>query len=118
MAEEAKRQIADMTGPLAIPRQNGEPIFQALWEARAFGIAVVLSEKEVYTWRDFSQGLAAQIAHAEQHGMDSSYYERWYAALEQLVTSRGLIAQEDIDQRAAEYAADPPDDHGGHHHHH
>ncbi|MDH3598937.1 MAG: nitrile hydratase accessory protein [Candidatus Tectomicrobia bacterium] len=117
MAEEAKRHIADMTGPLAIPRQNGEPTFQSPWEARAFGIAVVLSEQDVYAWRDFSQSLAAQIAHAEQYGMDSGYYERWYAALEQLVTSRGIITQEEIDQRATAYASDHHDNHGDHHHH-
>ena len=47
MAKEANRHIADMEGQLAIPRKNGEPVFEAPWEARAFGMAVVLNEKQV-----------------------------------------------------------------------
>ena len=120
MAAEANRQIANMNGNLAIPRQNGEPLFQAPWEARAFSIAVVLNEKHVYPWRDFSQSLAAEIAQADARGTDSTYYERWYAALEKLVTAAGLVSQDEIDQRTAEYAAGLHDDHHDHHdpHHH
>ena len=114
MASEANRQIADMTGNLAIPRQNGEPLFQAPWEARAFSMAVVLNEQDVYPWRDFSQRLAAEIADAEARGLGSTYYERWYAALEKLVTSAGLMSQDEIDQRSAEYAAGQHDDHHDH----
>jgi nitrile hydratase accessory protein len=117
MATEANRHIADMQGQLALPRKNGEPVFAAPWEARAFGMAVVLNEKQIYPWRQFSQGLAAEIAHAEQHGSDSSYYERWYAALEKLVTAAGLVAQEEIETRTAEYASGVRDDHDEHHRH-
>ena len=41
--------------------------FQAPWEARAFGLAVALNEKESYEWREFSAELAAKIAAAEQN---------------------------------------------------
>ena len=121
MADTVNRQITDMAEGLAMPRLNGEPLFEAPWEARAFSIAVVLSEKETYPWRDFSQCLAAEIAHAEEHGIDSTYYERWYTALEKLVAIHGLITQAEIDQRTAEYAAGLYNDHehnahGDHHH--
>jgi nitrile hydratase accessory protein len=117
MATEANRHIADLQGQLAIPRKNGEPIFADPWEARAFGMAVVLNEKQVYPWQQFSQGLAAEIAHAEQHGIDSSYYERWYAALEKLVITAGLITQEEIETRTAEYTSGVRDDHDEQQHH-
>jgi nitrile hydratase accessory protein len=117
MATEANRYIADMEGQLAIPRKNGEPVFTAPWEARAFGMAVVLNEKQVYAWRQFSQSLATEIAHAEQHGVHSSYYERWYAALEKLVTAAGLVTPEEIETRTAEYVSGAHNEHGEHHHH-
>ncbi len=116
MANSANRQITDMEGRLAIPRQNGEPTFEAPWESRAFGMAVVLHEKELYPWRDFSQTLASEIADAEAHGSASSYYERWYATLEKLVIAKGLLSSEDINRRLAEYAAGLHDDHADHDH--
>ena len=39
------RTIASLDGTEALPRKNGELVFQAPWEGRAFGLAVVLNEK-------------------------------------------------------------------------
>src|SRR5688572_23161193 len=93
--------ISSMEGDLAIPRRNGEPVFDAPWEARAFGMAVALNENGIYPWRDFSQGLSAEIAEAERHDRDSTYYECWYATLEKLVKASGLVTQDEVDQRTA-----------------
>lgn len=118
MTTAANRHITDMAGALAIPRQNGEPTFAAPWESRAFSMAVVLHDKELYPWRDFSQTLAAEIADAESHGTASSYYERWYATLEKLVIAKGLLNTDEINHRTAEYAAGLHDDHPDHDHDH
>jgi len=40
MPEEPDPRIADMDEQVALPRKNGELVFAAPWEARAFGIAV------------------------------------------------------------------------------
>jgi nitrile hydratase accessory protein len=115
------RRIADMGEQLALPRQNGELVFEAPWEARAFGLAVALNERGMYEWRDFSQGLAAETASADRHGLPSSYYERWLATLEKLAIARGLVTPEEIEARATAYASGAHDDHGHHdehsHHH-
>jgi nitrile hydratase accessory protein len=108
--------ISNMQGELAMPRRNGEPVFETPWEARAFGMAVALNEKGIYPWGAFSQELAAEIAAAEQHDTHSTYYERWYAALEKLAEASGLVTQEEVDQRAAEYASGMHDDHHDHDH--
>lgn len=118
MASPINPDISNMEGGLAIPRRNGEPVFDAPWEARAFGMAVALNEKGIYPWRDFSQGLSAEIAEAERHHHDSTYYERWYAALEKLAKASGLVTQEEVDQRTAEYASGMHDDHHDHDHDH
>ncbi len=99
------RQIANMAGELAAPRQNGELVFDTPWEARAFGMAVVLHDNGLYKWREFSQGLAAEIAAAEQHRIDSSYYERWLASLEKLVVAAGLMTPDELHARMAAYAS-------------
>jgi len=111
MMQKADGQIATMEAQIALPRENGELVFQAPWEARAFGLAVALNEQESYEWREFSAELAATIAVAEQNNDPSSYYAGWIASLEELVIARGLISREQLDARTAECAAGIHDDH-------
>ena len=62
MAAAPDPHITTMDEQTAFPRHNGTLVFEAPWEARAFGLAVALNEAGVYPWRDFSQGLAAETA--------------------------------------------------------
>lgn len=107
MATTPDPRITAMDDAVALPRQNGELVFAAPWEARAFGLAVALHEAGVYPWRDFSAGLAA----AEQHGGHTSYYERWLETLEKLAIAHGLVTREELEARTAAYALDDHDDH-------
>jgi nitrile hydratase accessory protein len=111
------RRIADMDEQTALPRQNGELVFAAPWEARAFGIAVALNEGGVYPWRDFSHQLAMEIAAAERQGVPSNYYERWLAAIEKLALAKGLITPVELEKRTAECASGMYDEHHDHQHH-
>ena len=111
MTQKADGPIAATEAQIALPRENGELGFQAPWEARAFGLAVALNEKDLYEWREFSAELAAKIAAAEQNNDPSSYYARWVASLEELVIARGLISREQLDARTAEYTAGIDDEH-------
>ena len=85
------QRIEDLGDDLAVPRKNGELVFEAPWEGRVFGMAVALSDDQVYAWDDFRDRLVAEIAAAEEHGDDSGYYERWLASFERLLldTRRG-----------------------------
>ena len=58
MAATIDQRIASMDQQIALPRKNGELVFEAPWEARAFGLAVALNDSGLYPWRDFSQRLA------------------------------------------------------------
>src|SRR5919108_3731208 len=104
-------RITAMDARVALPRKNGELVFEAPWEARAFGLAVALNEAGVYPWRDFSQGLAAETAALEQQGAHGSYYERWLETLEKLAVARGLVTLDELDARTAEYAFHAHDEH-------
>lgn len=116
MAEQADPRIANMDERLALPRQNGELQFAAPWEARAFGIAVALNEAGAYAWRDFSAGLAAETAAAEQAEASTSYYERWLATLAKLALAKGLIRPEELAQRTQAYTLEALAEHADHDH--
>ena len=105
------RRIEDLGDDLAVPRKNGELVFEAPWEGRVFGMAVVLSDDQVYAWDDFRDHLVAEIAAAEEHGDASGYYERWLASFERLLLDSGVVTADELDTRTAEYAAGVYDEH-------
>jgi nitrile hydratase accessory protein len=99
--------VADAEGRAAPPRSNGELVFDAPWESRAFGIAVALSERGTFEWEAFRQRLIAEIG--EWEGARSpddaavwSYYERWLASLEQLLVADAVLSEAEIEERAEE----------------
>ncbi len=94
------RRIADLGGESALPRKNGELVFHAPWQGRAFGLAVVLNEKGAYPWDDFRARLIDEIAKGQP-----DYYESWLNALQSLLSMRGLVTRDEVAQRAAEYQA-------------
>jgi hypothetical protein len=67
----------DADGPLAPPRRNGELVFEAAWQARAFGMAVALLEREGLRWEAFRRYLIAAI----EAQPEESYYEQFVEAL-------------------------------------
>jgi nitrile hydratase accessory protein len=88
-----------MDGPAAVPRKNGELVFEEPWEGRVFGMAVALHDHRLYVWEEFQHQLIAQIAQAEARGEDSRYYERWLASFERLLADKGLVTPEELEDR-------------------
>ncbi len=99
-----------MEGELALPRSNGELVFAAPWEGRAFGIAVALNESGAYEWGEFQRRLAEEIAAAPPDEEGSMYYERWLSSLEGLLLEHGMIASEELDARTMAYESGEFDD--------
>jgi nitrile hydratase accessory protein len=78
----------------SLPRDADGPVFRAPWEAQAFAMAVMLHERGHFSWREWADRLAHEIAAARERGeVDDGrrYYESWLAALERLVEERGLV---------------------------
>ena len=68
-------------------------MFAEPWQAQAFALAVKLSEAGYFTWTEWAASLADELRNAEARGEPddgSQYYDHWLAALERLVTSKGL----------------------------
>jgi nitrile hydratase accessory protein len=104
------RQIADMAGPSALPRRNGELVFESAWAARVFGMTVGLHQSWTFAWNEFRDRLIAEIGDAERQGRDSGYYERWFAAFERVLADRGLVSRAELDARTAEFERGLRDD--------
>jgi nitrile hydratase accessory protein len=111
-----------------LPRRNGELVFEAPWEARAFGVAVALCRERGLHWDEFRTRLIAEIRawerdHALAEGSSWSYYERWLASLERLAVDKELIRRDEIDARVSEIADEVEHEHDhapdhDHDHHH
>ena len=79
------------------------PVFAEPWQAQAFALAVRLSEQGYFTWGEWAAALAAELKAAEPDD-GSHYYDRWLAALERLVTEKGLADPAALDARKAAWA--------------
>jgi hypothetical protein len=73
--------------PDGIPRSNGEPVFAAPWESRAFGLAAAYLDARGEDWHRFRHHLMDAIADAAP---DTPYYEAWVTALERLLAADGV----------------------------
>ena len=94
---------------VAPPRDNGELVFEAPWQSRAFGVAADLVDAGHCTWNDFRHHLIDVIGEWEElKGGEQpkwDYYSCWLTALERIVNSLSLLDLAEVDARAGLYAA-------------
>lgn len=92
----------------ALPRDAAGPVFKAPWEAQAFAMTVSLHAAGVFSWREWADALAAELAAAAARGAPddgSRYYEHWLAALEKLAAEKRIVPQQELEQRASDWDA-------------
>ena len=81
------------------PHEIAEPVFGEPWQAHAFGLAVALHERGVFSWPEWAEALAAEIAAAQQRGdpdLGDTYYAHWLGALERIATAKGVGSPADL----------------------
>jgi nitrile hydratase accessory protein len=76
------------------------PPFAEPWQAQAFALAVQLHAQGAFTWPEWSQTFAGELASAP--GAD--YYDCWVAALERLASERGLASVDALGERRQAWA--------------
>ena len=120
-------------------RRDDEPAFEEPWQARAFAVAVQLTERGEgdLPWESFQQRLVEEVeADGEDvEATEGVYYEQWLRALERLLVEEGFVDEEELAERAGEFEAgdrdasefvigehghdhEHPHDHGHSHEHH
>jgi nitrile hydratase accessory protein len=79
-----------------------EPVFSAPWEARAFAMALGLSEAGLFTWDEFRERLIAEVGNADrvrEHDGSANpgeYYEHFLRALERLLREKGIASEAEL----------------------
>jgi nitrile hydratase accessory protein len=103
-----------LEGTAAVPRKNGEIVFEAPWQSRAFGLAVGLAERGLFHWDEFRERLIAEISEDRVDDESASpaavYYRHWLSALERLLRDKEIISAIDLDARAAEFVSGERDE--------
>ena len=104
------RVVAVMEGRVALPRKNGELVFEEPWQGRVFGMAVALHERGVFEWEEFRRALIAQIADAEARPGPFVYYEIWLRTFEELLAGKGLVTGAELDETTYQFEFGERDD--------
>jgi Nitrile hydratase beta subunit len=81
-----------MAGAAALPRENGELVFDAPWQGRVLGMALAVVHERGLEWDEFRQRLIAAV------DADSArpYYESWTIALTDLVVDLDIIDEDEL----------------------
>ncbi len=107
--------VRELDGAAAPPMTNGELAFEAPWQGRVFAMANALCDAGAFQWSEFQSALIDEIAaHETDHGAPYAYYERFQAALEALLTRKGVIDLSALNVRSEAYRHRP---HGHDHDH-
>jgi nitrile hydratase accessory protein len=90
---EASAAVRALDGVPGIPRDDEGPVFREPWEAQAFALTLGLFERGLFTWKEWTETLVAEIGRAQEAGdpdTGETYYLHWLAALERIVAEKGV----------------------------
>jgi len=103
-----------MTDSLPEPGDDA-PTFDAPWQARAFALAVTLTDEhacDALTWQEFQSNLVREVHSDEEDGNpETVYYRQWLTALEQLLVDRGILDSGDLASRVEAFEEGDRDGH-------
>lgn len=71
--------------------------FEADWEARVFALNAALVRGGVYTLHEFRDAVE-RLPPADY--LAASYYERWFAAIQDLLVAKGLVTVDELEPPA------------------
>jgi nitrile hydratase accessory protein len=83
----------------ALPRDDDGPVFNQPWEAKAFALAVRLSEAGFFSWPEWVEIFSRQIKAAQKRGdpdLGDTYYRHWLKALSAARTCAGARRPGDL----------------------
>jgi nitrile hydratase accessory protein len=96
MTDVVRPDVQRMAGAAALPRDNGELVFEAPWQGRVLAMALAVVEERGLEWGDFRRRLIAAI----EADPGRPYYESWTVALTDLVVDLGIVTGDEVAARA------------------
>lgn len=84
------------------------PSFDEPWQARAFAIAVALTDPDedgTYDWSSFNAEFVAELDAIEPltDDIENMYFAEWVDAIESLLLADGVISETEYEQRTSEF---------------
>jgi nitrile hydratase accessory protein len=87
------------------PGTEGE-VFAEPWEAQVFALAVTLSSRGLYSWREWTEtlrGELAQISGDTQALNGTRHYLHWLTALERIAVAKGIVDKQALAVRKRQW---------------
>jgi nitrile hydratase accessory protein len=97
---------ADLSMLPSLPVDEEGPVFAEPWQAQAFSMAIELHRAGHFSWKEWAEHLAAEIAAAQARGdpdRGDTYYHHWLAALERLVAEKRLASASELEHRKRQW---------------
>lgn len=91
----------------SLPREKPGPVFAEPWQARAFGLAVLLCERGYFTWSEWTAVFAPRLrqgAPKDSAEEQNSYYRDWLSTLETLAVRKRLAGTVELESRRRAWA--------------
>ena len=96
------QDLGGMHGFGPVQPEPSEPVFHAEWERRAFALTLAMAMPGGW---NIDMGRFARENRPPAEYLAMSYYQIWFAALEEMLKERGLVADDEID---AGHSLHPP----------
>ena len=91
---DTNQEIGDLRELLGRYGAVDDHVFAEPWQARAFALALALSERGLFSLRDFQAALIERITWFEKSQCiagTADYYTRWIEALEDLLSHKNML---------------------------
>lgn len=90
----ANQEIGDLRELVGRCGTDDDRAFAEPWQVRAFALALALSERGLFSLRDFQAALIGRIISSEKSQCifgTADYYTRWIEAMEDLLGQKGML---------------------------
>ena len=80
-------------------REETHKPFDEPWHAEVFAVTVHLSERNLFSWAEWTEALGEQISKVKQRrciDVSNDYYNLWLQALVELLSTKGITDAEAI----------------------
>ncbi|WP_430699042.1 nitrile hydratase accessory protein [Mesorhizobium dulcispinae] len=84
-----------------LPDGFDDPVFAEPWQAQAFAMTVALHDEGLFSWSEWAEALSAEVKKPGAASDGRDYYEHWLAALEKLLSTKGVAGKVEVDALAA-----------------